>query len=86
MVCLIRQQEAGRGHRREELNDLRTSARGNSFNVRGNVVEDDQKSRIYSVQVAFAGSKQSVDRLLPSVFNVIVIIWGKRQTMIKKSP
>lgn len=61
VVGFVRQQEAGCRHGREKLNDLRAGARRNAFDVGSNVVEDDQKRRIHSVQIPLAGCHQCVN-------------------------
>lgn len=64
MVSLIRQQEAGRGHGREQLEDFGTCARRRTLKMRSDIAEDDEQSRIHGFQIPFAGRDQAVNRLI----------------------
>lgn len=61
MVGFVRQQEAGRRHGREKLNDLRAGTRRDVFNIGSKVVEYDQQRRIHSIQISLAGCHQRVN-------------------------
>lgn len=63
MVGFVRQQEAGRRHGREKLNDFRAGTRRDVFNIWSKVVEDDQQRRIHSIQISLAGCHQRVNGL-----------------------
>lgn len=63
MVGFVRQQEAGRRHGREKLNDFRAGTRRDVFNIGSKVVEDDQQRRIHSIQISLAGCHQRVNGL-----------------------
>ena len=63
VICLVRQEKTGSRHGREELQQLGARAWRKMFDMRGNVVDDSQESRVDGVQLSFAGSDQSVDGL-----------------------
>lgn len=78
MIGVVCEQETGRGHGREQLQDLGACRWRHVFHIRGEVVHDGQQRRIDCSERAFAGRDQSVDGLLMSIlarFNVSNI-WG----------
>ena len=61
VIGFVCQQKAGSRHRREKLNDLRAGARRNVLDIGSNVIEDDKKRRIHSIQIPLAGCHQRVN-------------------------
>lgn len=63
MVALICQQEARRGHRREELEKFRRGRCTQILQVRSNIVDYGKQGGVYCCKFALASCDDVVDRL-----------------------
>lgn len=64
VIRLIRQQEAGRRHGREQLEDFGTCARRRTLKIGSDIIQDDKQSRINCFQIPFTRRDQALNRLI----------------------